>query len=67
MFAEYDPFLLVILGLFACGLVCFAVEPFVDYVWPHIWRLLRRMVREFLYWTVSEEFADDGDGPDEEK
>jgi hypothetical protein len=70
MFAEYDPFLVVILGLFVFGFICLGAEPFAIYVWPHIWRLLRRVVREFLYWTVSDEFADDGeeagDGPSSE-
>lgn len=67
MFAEVDPFLLVILGLFAFSAICFAVEPFVDHVWPLIWPPIRRIVLEILFWTVSDDFADEGeetgDGP----
>jgi hypothetical protein len=50
-----------ILGLFVFAFICLGIEPFVDHVWP----LLRRIVREFLYWTVSDDFANDDDERDD--
>jgi hypothetical protein len=69
MHSEIDWTSWTILGLFVFGFICLGAEPFVLYVWPHVWPLLKRLFQEFMYWSVSDDWrdvaGDSGDGPAE--